>query len=701
MKKIVSVILSFVLLFSLVESTALAIVSIDDTSVTIKQTGERCTIDSIGIMFRRKAILDGNDNWSSITEKSLLNKTGFPPSNDAEYVDSAKGLNMKTIGKVLYRMQNNNYKRNQNVDNMVSDLKLLLDKYPEGIVLYVYEDKESNKGEFQHAVLLTRYDGANFYCMDPANNVPNGEINLMSSALADGDHANTSSVYELLSYSVKVWYISSSSNESSANEIMPSVDDKPATDNSQIQKCGDDAYWSLDNGILTIDGTGAIERYQPWSAVPWYPYAAKIKHVVFGDGITEINQTLFFGCNQIKSISFGNGIKEINNGLLLECDDSIEKILIGKGIKTIGYKFNENVSIYYAGSESEWNNINFFDEVSEYTIKNPYPISFGCSKLPGIDSFADDGIQVIVKNSFLSMDQPPIVKDSRTLVPLRAIFEALDAFVEWNNFEQKVTATKGATTIWLVIGDKTLHINEKTITLDVPAQIVNGRTLIPVRAVAEALDCTVNWNGDKKYVIIIPKNEKNYRIDAVNTKGEILSSAHFNAGGLIESIDSFGYYDWFLPFYANINGNFYLQDINLLPLNSTQIRFEYQNGNVSKITTGNIDINYKYDSNNKVISNGAGVLYVNEEIKNNGYVFKENILGLVNKFYPENEEHLHHGLLYDARGKVTTYQMNTDLHTYEYNDDGSLYCSYYQEYTPGEDAPYKTKEKVFYKYIIE
>lgn len=106
-------------------------------------------------------------------------------------------------------------------------------------------------------------------------------------------------------------------------------------------------------------------------------------------------------------------------------------------------------------------------------------------------------------------DQPPILKDSRTLVPLRAIFEALGASVNWDADTETVTAEKDGTKIVLQIGSRNMSVTkegvEQSVTLEVPAQVTNGRTLVPVRAVAEAMDASVDWNAPERNVLITVK----------------------------------------------------------------------------------------------------------------------------------------------------------------------------------------------------
>ena len=122
-------------------------------------------------------------------------------------------------------------------------------------------------------------------------------------------------------------------------------------------------------------------------------------------------------------------------------------------------------------------------------------------------STPENGINVQVNGVTLSFDQPPIVENGRVLVPLRAIFEALGAKVEWVDSYRKVIAIKDGIVITMQINDNTLRRNgvnipSDVVQLDVPAMLVGGRTLVPVRAVAESFGAEVGWDQDTQSVII-------------------------------------------------------------------------------------------------------------------------------------------------------------------------------------------------------
>lgn len=109
---------------------------------------------------------------------------------------------------------------------------------------------------------------------------------------------------------------------------------------------------------------------------------------------------------------------------------------------------------------------------------------------------------VILDGRQLTFEVPPIIENDRTLVPLRAIFEAMGASVNWDNKTRTVTSAKGATTVVLTIGSINPTVNGQVWPLDVPAKIKNDRTLAPLRFVGEAFGGKVDWNNTTRTITI-------------------------------------------------------------------------------------------------------------------------------------------------------------------------------------------------------
>ena len=117
-------------------------------------------------------------------------------------------------------------------------------------------------------------------------------------------------------------------------------------------------------------------------------------------------------------------------------------------------------------------------------------------------------------------DMPPVVINDRTLVPARAVFEAMGAEVMWNGNTSEVFVSKGSDVVTIKVGSNTGNKNGQNFTMDVPPMIINDRTVIPIRAVSEALNCNVEWNGKTRYVIINEDGKNNDTTDTSESDTE-------------------------------------------------------------------------------------------------------------------------------------------------------------------------------------
>lgn len=111
-------------------------------------------------------------------------------------------------------------------------------------------------------------------------------------------------------------------------------------------------------------------------------------------------------------------------------------------------------------------------------------------------------IPVLIDGLPVTFDVQPVIQSERTLVPFRAIAEALNVKVDWDGNTQTVSAADGQTSIRLQIGNTTAYRNENPVSLDVPPQILGDRTLIPLRFFSEAFDCGVVWDSSLNEVRI-------------------------------------------------------------------------------------------------------------------------------------------------------------------------------------------------------
>lgn len=154
---------------------------------------------------------------------------------------------------------------------------------------------------------------------------------------------------------------------------------------------------------------------------------------------------------------------------------------------------------------------------------------------------AEQDISVKLNGEAIAFDVQPQIINDRTMVPLRAIFEALGATVEWDGETRTVTSAKGEITIKLTIGENKLYKNGEAIELDVPGQIVDDRTLVPVRAISEAYECEVEWEAATRTVLITTPVEEEVQpgtlINATADDGKLHGLYCANANQKIEIVE--------------------------------------------------------------------------------------------------------------------------------------------------------------------
>ena len=123
----------------------------------------------------------------------------------------------------------------------------------------------------------------------------------------------------------------------------------------------------------------------------------------------------------------------------------------------------------------------------------------------GIVKPPHDDINVLLNDFYITFaDQPPVMVENRTLVPFRGVFEAMGAEeLEWDPDTRTVTAARGGIELILTIDSNIILVNGEEVEIDVPAQIMNDRTLVPIRGIFEAFGAYVDWEPDTRTVIII------------------------------------------------------------------------------------------------------------------------------------------------------------------------------------------------------
>ncbi len=118
-------------------------------------------------------------------------------------------------------------------------------------------------------------------------------------------------------------------------------------------------------------------------------------------------------------------------------------------------------------------------------------------------------ITLNIDGKAVASDVAPVLEEGRTLVPVRVISETLGADVKWNEATKKVTINTAAYEVVFTIGSKSFTVNGAAKTLDVPAKIVDSRTVVPIRAISEAIGAEVSYDAAKHVASVNYFNKMN------------------------------------------------------------------------------------------------------------------------------------------------------------------------------------------------
>jgi hypothetical protein len=220
-----------------------------------------------------------------------------------------------------------------------------------------------------------------------------------------------------------------------------------------------------------------------------FSFCSSLKSVTIPDSITSIENGVFWKCSSLTNVTIPNSVGTIYYNAFSSCS-SLTSITIPNSVINIydaAFSHCDNLkNVYFTGTEEEWNDIdirNFNDCLTNANIHY-------------------NTISVILNGNTIAFDVQPQIINDRTMVPVRAIFEALGASVDWNEETRTVTAIKGGTTVKLTINSDTMYINDTVTAIDSPACIIDDRTLVPVRAISEAFNIKAEWDENTRTVIL-------------------------------------------------------------------------------------------------------------------------------------------------------------------------------------------------------
>lgn len=127
-------------------------------------------------------------------------------------------------------------------------------------------------------------------------------------------------------------------------------------------------------------------------------------------------------------------------------------------------------------------------------------------------------------------NQQPVIVEGRTLIPLRGVFEKLGYEITWDSESKTAVFTDGENTVEISVDASTFTVNGEEKALDVPAQIINGSMMLPLRAVGEAAGLEVNWDAESKTVNLSEAGNENLNTTAAESSTETTTAEAVNQG---------------------------------------------------------------------------------------------------------------------------------------------------------------------------
>jgi len=270
---------------------------------------------------------------------------------------------------------------------------------------------------------------------------------------------------------------------------------------------GDYIYTIVNSATATITGyRGVAGIITIPDLLGGYPVTS-IGYRVFGShtelvGVTIPNSVMSIGfeafslCEGLASVTIGSGVTSIGYGAFSVCTSLSTVYFLGNAplMSADVFLAPGSKTVYYTSGTTGWT--------------DPW---YGCPTAIKYDKVTIvlqiENAMFTVNGASKTLDSPPVIKNDRTLVPIRTIIEALAGTVGWDATTKKATVTLGKKAITLWIGKSAATVNGVNTLIDstnakVVPEIISGRTMLPLRFVTQNLGCAVVWTAATKTITI-------------------------------------------------------------------------------------------------------------------------------------------------------------------------------------------------------
>ena len=248
-----------------------------------------------------------------------------------------------------------------------------------------------------------------------------------------------------------------------------------------------------------------------------FSHCTSLETLNLSDNVTTIGRWAFNHCHSLKRVVIPDSVNSI--GYKAFCASGVEKVIISSDVTKLEYGVFLNCpnlkTVIFKNQDAKFEET--AGEMKHYLDDEKTPTFEGCESLTDIYAFTGTQAQEFALNNGMNFTQiakvevngeevrtdvPPIVRNNRVLMPMRAIFESLGATVEWNGETQTITAKTDAKNIVLPLNSNTMTVNNEVKTLDVGTEVIMERTLVPVRAISESIGADVKWDAERQTVVV-------------------------------------------------------------------------------------------------------------------------------------------------------------------------------------------------------
>lgn len=253
-----------------------------------------------------------------------------------------------------------------------------------------------------------------------------------------------------------------------------------------------------------------------------------MQEVIVPDSVQEIGPMCFAYCTELTSVQLPANLKKISNGLFSQCT-KLRNIKIPSSVKTIEkdafYRCDSLFMVHLPESVKGIGETAFAACPNLAVATLPSGVTFiGSSAFEAADGFRiyakpdteaeryaksagityEELITITINDEEVVFTQPPVTDqvNYRTLVPMRAVLEPLQAEISWDNQLNMAAIDLQDNRLLIRIGEPFMMVNGIARTLSSPAIEYNWHTLLPIRDVVEAIGGTVSWDEEKKHISI-------------------------------------------------------------------------------------------------------------------------------------------------------------------------------------------------------